>query len=80
MGAGTYAAIERAVNGTFEGNTILYENLAENGLYITDMSVMREALGDKFPEDIPQKLEELRAAVASGEIAVDHYPGYEVIG
>lgn len=73
---GCYAAIENVINGTFEGNTTLYLDINAGGVGLTDFSVMREALGDKFPEDIPEKIAELEGKVKSGEITVDAFEGF----
>ncbi len=40
------------------------------------MSVMKEALGDKFPQDILDRIKELEEKVKSGEIKVDFYDGF----
>ena len=73
----TYQIIESAVNGTFEGGTATYMDLAHDGVGLTDFAVMKEALGDQFPEDIVEKVEELKEKVVSGEIVVNSYEGYE---
>ncbi len=72
----TYLAIESVVNGTFQGNTTTYMDINKGGVSLTDMSVMKEALGDKFPSDILEKITELEAKVKSGEIKVDAYEGF----
>ena len=73
----TFQIIESVVNGTFKGGTATYMDLAHDGVGLTDFSVMREALGDKFPEDIVEKVDELKEKVVSGEIVVGSYEGYE---
>ena len=73
----TYQIIEAAVNGTFGGGTATYMDLAHDGVGLTDFAVMKEALGDQFPEDIVEKVEELKEKVVSGEIVVNSYEGYE---
>lgn len=72
----TYMAIESAVNGTFKGNTTTYLDISNGGVGLTDMSVMKEALGDKFPQDILDKLVELEGKVKSGEIKVNAFEGF----
>ena len=37
---------------------------------------MKEALGDKFPQDIVDKCEELQEKIVSGEIVVENYEGF----
>ncbi len=72
----TFQIIEAAMNGEFEGGTATYMDLAHDGVGLTDFSVMKEALGDQFPQDIVDKIEELKEKIASGEIVVDSYEGY----
>jgi basic membrane protein A len=71
-----YLLIESVVNGTFEGGSKQYLTIADNGVSLTDMSVMKEALGDKFPEEILTEIEALKAKVVSGEIIVENYEGF----
>lgn len=73
---GTYLAIEAAVNGTFEGGKTTYLDISNGGVGLTDMSTMKTALGDKFPQDILDKVKELEAKVKSGEIKVVAYEGF----
>ena len=72
----TYQIIETVVTGTFEGGTSTYFNLANEGVDVTDFAVIKEALGDQFPQDIVDKVEELREQIINGEIVVDYYEGY----
>jgi len=53
-------------------------NLETEGVSITDMSVMKEALGDQFPEDILTTVEELRTKIINKEIDVEHEEGFTV--
>ena len=71
-----YLLIQSVVEGTFAGGTTEYLDLAKGGVSLTDMAVIREALGDKFPEDIPEKIAELNDKIVSGEIVVDNYEGF----
>ncbi|HHY79496.1 MAG TPA: BMP family ABC transporter substrate-binding protein [Thermoanaerobacter sp.] len=72
----TYLVIESVVKGTYKGNTTEYLDINKGGVSLTDMSVMKEALGDKFPQDIPEKIAELEEKVKSGEIKVNAYEGF----
>jgi basic membrane protein A and related proteins len=72
----TYMAIESVVKGTYKGNTTTYLDITNGGVGLTDMSVMKKALGDKFPEDILNKIKELESKVKSGEIKVKSYEGF----
>ena len=71
-----YLVIQSVVEGTFAGGTTQYLSLAEGGVSLTDFSVMKEALGDKFPQDIVDKCEELAEKIISGEIVVENYEGF----
>jgi len=73
---GVYLAIESVINGTYEGNTTTYLDINNGGVGLTDMSVMKTALGDKFPNDILDKVAELEEKVRSGEIVVEAYEGF----
>ena len=71
-----YLVIESVVNGTFEGGSTRYLDLEQGGVSLTDFSVMREALGEQFPEDIVEKCDELAQQIISGEIVVENYEGF----
>lgn len=73
---GTYLVIQDVVNGTFNGNYTYYLDINNGGVSLTDMSVMKEALGDAFPEEILTRIQELEEKVRSGEIVVDSYEGF----
>lgn len=72
----TYLAVKSVVDGTFKGNSTIYLDLTNDGVGLTDMSVMKKALGDKFPQDIYDKVNELKQKIISGEIKVNFYPGF----
>lgn len=72
----TYLIIESVVKDTFEGGSKKYLTVADGGVSLTDMSVMKEALGDKFPEDILAKIKEIEADIISGKIVVENYEGF----
>ena len=71
-----YLAIQSVVEGTFKGNSTSYLTIKEEGVGLTDFSVMKEHLGDKFPEDIVEKVKELEEKIVSGEIVVENYTGF----
>lgn len=71
-----YSVIKSVVDGTFKGNSVSYLDVAAEGVSLTDFSVIKEALGDKFPEDILTQVEELQKKIISGEIKVDNYEGF----
>ena len=74
---GTYEVIKSVAEDKFKGGEILKMNVANGGIGLTDMSVMKKALGDKFPEDILTKINELTEKIKSGEIKVESYPGFK---
>ena len=71
-----YLTIQSAVEGNFQGGSTKYLSLAENGVSLTDFSVMKEHLGDKFPQEIVDKVDELAKKIIDGEIKVDGYRGF----
>lgn len=71
-----YLVIESVVNDTFEGGTTSYLEVANDGVGLTDFSVMKEHLGDKFPQEIVDKTNELAEKIKSGEIVVKNYEGF----
>lgn len=71
-----YLVIKSVVDGTFKGGTTQYLSLKEGGVSLTDFSVMKKALGDKFPQDIVDKCAELQQQIISGGIVVNHYEGF----
>lgn len=72
----TYIAIESVVKDTFKGGEILYLDISNGGVGLTDMKVMKEALGDKFPNYILDEVKKLEEKVKSGEIVVKSYQGF----
>ena len=71
-----YLVIQSVVEGTFAGGTTQYLSLTEGGVSLTDFSVMKEALGDQFPQDIVDACTELEQKIISGEIVVENYEGF----
>lgn len=71
-----YLTIESVVNDSFEGNSTSYLTVADGGVSLTDFSVIKEHLGDKFPEEIVEQISEIEQKIVSGEIVVDNYQGF----
>ena len=71
-----YLVIQSVIDGTFEGGSTQYLDLSQGGVSLTDFSVMKEALGDQFPQDIMDKVEELSQQIINGEIVVENYEGF----
>lgn len=71
-----YLTIQSVVEGTFKGNTTSYLTVADGGVSLTDFSVIKTALGDKFPAEIVTKIDELQQKIISGEIVVENYEGF----
>lgn len=72
----SYTVIKSVVEDTFEGGTTVYLEVANDGVSLTDFSVMKEFLGDKFPSEIVEKTAEIAEKIKSGEIIVDNYEGF----
>jgi len=71
-----YLMVQKVVDGTWQGGEVLYMDIANGGVGLTDMSVMKSVLGDQFPNEILDKIAELTAKVKSGEIVVENYEGF----
>lgn len=71
-----YMTVQSVVDGTFEGGSTAYLTVAESGVSLTDFSVIKEALGDKFPDEILDKVDELAEKISAGEIVVENYEGF----
>lgn len=71
-----YLTIESVVKGEFKGGSTRYLTLKDGGVSLTDFSVMKEFLKDKFPQDIVDKCNELAEKIAKGEIKVENYEGF----
>jgi len=63
---GVYNIIEKQIKGEFAAGEVAY-GVASGVMDITDMSVM----GDKISAEVRAKLDEIKAAIASGEIVVE---------
>jgi basic membrane protein A len=71
-----YLMVQKVVDGTWQGGEVLYMDIANGGVSLTDMSVMRGVLGDDFPMEILDKVAELTEKVKAGEIVVETYEGF----
>jgi len=65
-----YLVIQSVVEGKFKGGSTQYLSLAEGGVSLTDFAEIKKSLGEKFPQDIVDKCEELSKKIVSGEIVV----------
>lgn len=72
----SYTVIKSVVDGTFKGGTVTYLDIAKEGVSLTDFSVIKQSLGDKFPQEIVDKVNELAEKIKSGEIVVKNYEGF----
>lgn len=70
-----YDMVENLVNDTFESG-IQFMGLENGGVSLTDFATIKEAWGDKFPEDLEEYLADLQEKILSGEIVVESEPGY----
>ncbi len=73
----TYLMAKDVAEGTFKSGPVTL-NLANEGVGVTDMSVMKEALGDTFPQELPGMIEEYKQKIIDGEIKVDHAEGFTI--
>lgn len=71
-----YDVISSVADGGFKGNATTYLEVSNDGVDLTDFSVIKERLGDQFPAEIPDKVQELKDKIISGEIVVNHYEGF----
>lgn len=71
-----YMTVQSVVDGSFQGGSTAYLTIADGGVGLTDFSVIKEALGDQFPQEILDKVQELSDKITSGEIVVDNYEGF----
>ena len=67
-------AVKSLAIGSFEGGGVLKMNVGNEGLNLTNMSVMRRALGDAFPEELLRRMEEIAQALKSGQIRLAPVP------
>ena len=72
---GVYKLIESVVKDEFQGGGYIYMDLKAGGIDLTDFSVWKEALGDKYPADIVEQVQGLRQKIIDGEIVVNTFPG-----
>ncbi|MDO5088734.1 MAG: BMP family ABC transporter substrate-binding protein [Leptotrichiaceae bacterium] len=74
----TYDIIKQVHEDSFKGGEVVKMDASNGGVGLTDMKVMKDALKEKFPEDILQKINELTEKIKKGEIKVESYPGFKV--
>lgn len=74
----TYLMVQEIVQNKFKGDQLLNLDINNDGVDCSDMSVVKQSLGDKFPSDIPTKLDEIKKDIKSGKIKVDHAVGFSV--
>lgn len=65
--------VKLAKEGNWKAGHFEY-GLQNNGVGLTDMKVM----GDKIPQEVRQKLAEIKDKIAKGEIKVEHYANFKV--
>ena len=72
----SYTVIKSIADGSFKAGETLYMDVTNGGVGLTDMTVIKEALGKDFPEDILTKVKEIEEKIKSGEIKVKSHPGF----
>lgn len=78
-GTAVYQIIKSAMDGTFEGGTSMYLDLAYGAVDTTDMSTIKETLSEEnaaLIDELLAEIAELKDKVASGELVVSNYEGY----
>lgn len=76
----SYLMIESVVKNSYTGGLIHYMDISNGGVGLTDMSVIKQALGADFPDELLTEIQGLTDQVVNGQIVVDSYPGFEKPG
>lgn len=69
-----FRMVKAVTDGSFKGGETLTMNIANNGVGITDMRTMKQALGDLFPDEIPERLNDLAYELKRGGIKAGSPP------
>ncbi len=69
-----FRIVKAAADGSFKGGETLTMNIANNGVGITDMSAMKQALGNRFPNEIPERLNGLVYELKRGGVKAGSPP------
>lgn len=69
----SYIMTKQVVEDLFEGGEVLYMDVANKGVGLTEMLAMRETLGEEFPAELLEVIKELEEKIKNGEIEVDYY-------
>lgn len=72
----TYMVIESVVQDTFKGGEVIYLDISNGGVGLTDMSVIQGVLKDKFPKSIIDTIKQLEEKVKKGEVVIKNYQGF----
>lgn len=72
--AAVFQIIKTTADGSFPGGEVLSRNLADGGVGVTDMHVIKQALGACFSDDIPKRLNELAYELKRGGIKAGSPP------
>ena len=78
-GTAVYEIIKAAQNGTFEGGTYMYLDLAYGGVDTTDMSTIKSTLSEEnaaLLDELLAEIADLKQQIASGELVVSNYEGF----
>jgi len=73
--AAAYLFIQCMMEDNYKGGESLFFDLSTGAVSLTDFAVFKDVWGDRFPQDIVDKCEELKAEITSGNIVVDEFPG-----
>lgn len=69
-----FRMVKAVTDGSFKGGETLTMNIANNGVGITDMRAMKQTLGNKFPKEIPERLNDLAYELKRGGIKAGSPP------
>lgn len=72
----TYMMCQKVVEGKFKGGEVLKLNITNDGVGASDMSEVKKAVGDKFPQEIPDNLKKIEKDMKDGKIKVEHFQGF----
>jgi basic membrane protein A len=71
-----YLTIKSVVEDKFQGGSTSYLTLEDGGISLTDFAVIKQHLGNDFPEEILENIAIINDKIISGEIVVTNYPGF----
>lgn len=74
--AGVRKVVDDWRRGIWNGDSVYLGTYANGGLGLSDFAYFKELVGDKFPQDIIDKLVPQMNKIASGEVTIPNFPDY----